>query len=506
MKRCKKVTSLLLIAALILSLGMSSIALADTEKGSITIDNAVNGQTYTIYKILDLNGFDSSIQSYLYTASEQWEDFIESEAINGVYVNVDDNGYVTAVDGADFAKFAKLAKEYAKENSITHDGQKTADGTTVEFTNLDLGYYLVDTSLGALCSLTTTKPTVTVKEKNEESSLNKTVKEDSTGEYGKTNDADLNQKVEYKTVITVKAGAENYVLHDKMSAGLTLDKNSIKVAGNSISVDETDGYVIKDSNGKVIAKVEFDVSHDGQSGNCTFDITFEQEYLDTLNVNDTIEVTYEATLNSNAVIGLDEDGNGNTNDTALEYGDNNSTQWNRTTTYTYDMQIFKYTPDSSEGTKTPLKDAKFVLLNSTKDKVAIIENGKLTGWSTAIPAEDASNPDKWPNNTVLTTDTTGYISIAGLDKDTYYLREIVAPAGFNPLKKDVKVEIKGVYQDENDSNKLKYDTTIAEVENNSGTELPSTGGIGTTIFYVVGSVLVLGAGVLLVTRKRMSTK
>ncbi len=508
MKKCRKITSLLLIAALVLSLGMSSIALADTEKGTITITNAEEGITYTIYKILDLQGFDSTIKSYLYKASTDWKSFIESEGIKDVYLKTDANGYVTAVDGADFATFAKLAKEYAKENSITNQGQETADSTKkVEFTDLNLGYYLVDTNLGALCSLTTTTPKADVQEKNEGRPVTeKKVEEDSNpGQWTTSNDADFNQTVNFQTTITAKKGAENYVLHDIMGDGLTLNKSSITINGNAITVaqDGNTGVIkVKDSDPEeIIANVAFNKTHDGKT--CTFEIAFTEAYLNKITTNTEIVVTYSAKLNTSANVGL----TGNLNTTNLTYGDGEKTTDSTTTTYTYDMKVYKYTPGTESGTKIPLKDAKFVLLNSAKNQVAIIEDGKLTGWSADIPAEaDASNPAKWPTNTVLTTGTDGYISITGLDKDTYYLREIVAPAGFNPLTTDKKVEIKGVYKDENDDNKLKYDTCTAEVENNKGTQLPSTGGVGTTIFYAVGSILVLGAGVLLVTRKRMSTK
>ncbi|MDD6064898.1 MAG: SpaA isopeptide-forming pilin-related protein, partial [Clostridiales bacterium] len=106
-------------------------------------------------------------------------------------------------------------------------------------------------------------------------------------------------------------------------------------------------------------------------------------------------------------------------------------------------------------------------------------------------------------NTVLTTNAQGKIKISGLDSDTYYLREIKAPAGYNALGQDVEVKITGATTKEDGSDSLTYTTVVAEINNQSGTELPSTGGMGTTVFYILGSVLVLGAAVVLVTRKRM---
>ena len=110
---------------------------------------------------------------------------------------------MTWVEGADEAAFAKAAKEYATTNSIADQGSETATSTTVEFTGLDLGYYLVDTTLGTLCSLDTTDPSVTIKEKNEKPLIEKEVEEDSTGNYGETDDANIGQLVNFKTTVLV---------------------------------------------------------------------------------------------------------------------------------------------------------------------------------------------------------------------------------------------------------------------------------------------------------------
>ena len=128
----------------------------------------------------------------------------------------------------------------------------------------------------------------------------------------------------------------------------------------------------------------------------------------------------------------------------------------------------------------------------------------FTGW-VDVPAAGQDGTIAWPANTILTTNAQGKIAIDGLDADTYYLREIQAPAGYNKLAEDVEVVITGAAKADG-SDTLTYQTVVAEVNNQSGTELPSTGGIGTTIFYVVGSILVVAAIVLLVTKKRMDHK
>ncbi|HBK26004.1 MAG TPA: hypothetical protein DDY90_04600, partial [Clostridiales bacterium] len=132
---------------------------------------------------------------------------------------------------------------------------------------------------------------------------------------------------------------------------------------------------------------------------------------------------------------------------------------------------------------------------------AAVADGKLTGWAT-VPTAGEDGTTVWPANTLLTTDANGKIEIAGLDADTYYLREVKAPDGYNRLADDVEVKI--VRTTSEDGKTLTLAPVTAKVNNNSGTELPSTGGTGTTIFHVLGSILVIGAGVLLVTRKRMN--
>lgn len=99
----------------------------------------------------------------------------------------------------------------------------------MKFENLELGYYLVDSSLGALCSLNTTAPDAVIKDKNSKPDTEKKVEEDSTKEYGEKDDADIGQTVNFKTTISAKKGAENYILHDKMSKGLTFDETPLKL-------------------------------------------------------------------------------------------------------------------------------------------------------------------------------------------------------------------------------------------------------------------------------------
>ena len=466
--------------ALILLLAMAGTALAANETGSITINDAVVGQTYTIYQILDLESYNASSNAYAYKAAAAWANFINGATIKGTYVNVDSQGYVTWVEGADAAAFAKAAQKYAKDNSIANQGTTTATSTTVSFTNLDLGYYLVDTTLGTLCALDTTNPNVVMEEKNEVPQNVKTVEEDSTGSYGEKNDADIGQTVNFKSTITAQAGAENYVFHDTMSAGLTYTG----VTGITL-------------NGTTVDASSYTVVAQNLTDGCTFEVRFTQAFCDTLKKDDEIVISYAATLNENAKVGIE----GNPNSSKLSYGDSSTTDKNvtppsETKTYTWDMEVLKYA--NGDETKV-LKDAQFVLLNSSKDKVATVVNGKFASW-VAVPDAAEDGTITWPTNTVLTTGEDGKIVIKGLDADTYYLREVKAPDGYNKLAADVEVRISGATEGED--GKLTYTTVVAKVNNQSGTELPSTGGIGTTIFYVIGAALVIGAIVILVAKKR----
>lgn len=478
MKHVKRIVGFVLALAMVLALSVGAFAAAVNE-GRITIDNAITGQTYTIYEILHLESYNKESNEYSYKATAAWKDFVESKDIKDTYLVTNDQGYVTWVENADAAAFAKLAQAYAA-NLSSNQGRTKAISATVVFDNLDLGYYLVDSTLGTLCSLDTTNPDVTIEEKNAVPTNEKEVEEDSTNAYGKTNDADIGQTVNFKSTITAQAGAENYLFHDKMSAGLTF------TAVTKVTLNGTD-----------VAAENYEVVTTGLTDDCTFEVRFTQAFCDTLKANDKIVISYTATLNENAVVGVE----GNPNESKIEYGQSGKTTTtppSTTTTYTWDLEVLKYGNGDKEKV---LKDAQFLLLNKNKDKVAVVDNGKFTGWEN-VPAAGEDGTIPWNASTILTTNTQGKIEIDGLDADTYYLREIEAPAGYNGLGQDVEVKITGATKAE-DSATLTYTTVVAEINNQSGTELPSTGGMGTTVFYILGSVLVLGAAVVLVTRKRM---
>lgn len=472
----KRVTSILLALALLLALAGTAVA---EDKGSITIDNAIVGKTYTIYRIFDLNSHNTDYSAINYTVSEKWTAFFAEGAPGRTYVDIDKTyGYVVWKTGASPANFAAEAIEYAADKGIAHDGQAVAAPGTVKFDDLALGYYLVQSDLGALCSLDTTMPNVTIKEKNSESTVDKQVQEDSTGDYGDHNDADIGQTVNFKTTINVVDGEpKNYVLHDTMSAGLTFDPASVAVTIGERTLAKNTDYTLVTS---------------GLTDGCTFEVQFKDGVL---KPNDVVEVAYSAEVNEYAVIG----GTGNDNKTHLTYSDTpKSTGERLTKTYVWQFDVFKYA--MRDGKEIPLAGAQFVLYKTVNDEkfYAQVANGKITGWT-----------DDKEKATVFETPDNGKFVIAGLDADTYYLEEIKAPDGYNQLKDPVKVVITAtIAGDKTGRATITYNETATgtvRIENQTGVELPSTGGIGTTVFYVIGGLLMGVAVVLLVTRKKMST-
>lgn len=501
MKIIKKIAAIMLSVMMVL--GMCSVVgaegNADSGKyedntGMITITGAIKDQRYTIYRILKLESFsrddaDRNKGNYAYTVETGWESFVNDATTGGAYLTKDStSGYVTwnasKTSDNDKAEFAKLALKYAIENSksvTSTKSEKTADTTSVTFTGLPLGYYLVDSSVGALCSLDTTAKEVNIKEKNGVPSVEKKVQEDSkvskTDEYGSSNTADIGQIVNFQTTITAQAGAQNYVLHDKMDAGLTFDKNSVTVQENGTEV-EVSNYTLNTT------------TTDG----CTFEIVFTQGFCDALNADDTIIVTYSATLNENAVIGE----KGNTNEAKLEYGDKNTISSN-TITKTYKIPVFKYTK-KNDGTNKGLSGAIFTLSKNPNGENPI-KLVKITETEDTYRVAKETEAAGITKITEVTTPDDGRFTIQGLDADTYYLTETKQPDGYNKLSAPVKIVIK-----EDGTITIGDATdTVDEVgvENKSGSILPSTGGMGTTLFYIFGAILVIGSGVVLITKKRM---
>ena len=494
MKYMKKLMTLLAVLTLALAMAVPAFAESGTASstGMITIDNAVKGTTYKAYRIFDLESYDTNKDAYSYKLSTKWENFpdyittIDGKEVRATdFFSVNSAGYIEWKDakkeaGADFAK---LAKAFVDANSIACDKEETASGATVTFTDLTLGYYLVDTSLGSLCSLDTTAPSVTIKEKNSDTTIEKKIVINGD-EKVDSNSAGIGDTVNFSITITVKDGdPKNYVLHDKLS-GLTFDSDSLKVKIGATTLTPNTDYTLETN------------PTDGDS----FDVKFTNGKL---KPNDVVVVTYSATVAADATIA----GAGNKNTANLEYNGKHSTK-EETTTYVWKLNVHKYTLDSTNK-EVALSGAKFVLYRkdgTDKKYYAKLAGGKIDGWVTDMGGA-----------TTLETSGTGDILIEGLNEGTYYLEETEAPAGYNKLTEPIEVKITATpdatgvsetveYRNQNDSTYTPATNAIVKVLNKAGTQLPSTGGIGTTLFYVIGGGLMAVAAVLLVTKKRMNSK
>ena len=499
MKIIKKITAMML--SIMMVLGMCSVvgATGATEKGTIKINNAIEGQTYKIYKMLTLESYEPATDStgkktglYSYKpANDQWKEFFEKGAGQD-YVTINENGYVEWKAGVGEEKAADLAQKaltYATDskNQITAVGSVYAQATTVTFNNLDLGYYLVDSILGALCDLTTTNLNVEILEKNGVPTVDKKVYEGT--DYADINYANIGDTVSFKITVHVKKGACNYKLYDKMSDGFILNDNAIEGMpaiqvysdNKDIDISATDYTIYVDKNKK------------------GFQIQFNDTFLEKYKDKDyDITIVYSATLTGDATIGKD---NGNTNTAYLTYGDTN-TESNKpiTNTYTFGIPVFKYT-----GTNTALAGAKFSLHSEQTcvddNRIDLIKVGETETYRRFITGDaDASKV------TAITTTSTGKFSITGLKPGTYYLKEIAAPKGYNVLAKPVKIEVTSEGTIKVDNGTAMEQTNEVKVKNNAGSLLPSTGGMGTTVFYIAGALLVLISGVVLIAKKRTDSK
>lgn len=457
MKSIKKLICMLFMLVL------SVVNVSAAEKGTITINKAIVNESYNIYKVLDLETYDKVNNHYIYRAASGWETFLDGATDYLEARNENGDKYYVWKDGVDKSRakeFAEKAYKYAEDNNITPTMTQKANSTSVKFDNLDLGYYLVDSSVGALLHLTTTNPTATVNEKNTlNPNVDKNVLENSTGEYGKENDDIIGSTINYKSTITTGAGYGSYVLYDKMDVGLTFNSNSVIVKIGDVVVD-ANNYVVKTN-----------------VTGYTFVIEFNDEFILKQPKNTNIDVYYTATLNKDAII----EGDGNINETFLKYGNNITTDKKKTITYTYAFEIIK---TNKEGVE--LTGAEFKLLDKNGNEIKVVLK------------EEVSNTYRVATgNEIGVNIKAGKATIEGLDKDSYKLKEVVSPEGYNKLTSPVEFSVNGK------TNVTIIERTLVNVINYTGSELPETGGIGTKLFITSGLSLVLICGLVLVTKLRL---
>lgn len=493
MKLIKKIAAIMFAFMMVFTLSSNVNAEETTGTGKIIINQAVDKAEYKIYKLLTLESYDKKNNIYSYKIDSKWVNFFEQGDIKNTYVATE-NGYVTKWIGEGtenetrMQEFTKKALEYAKNpaNGITATDKKTATGDSVTFDHLGLGYYLVDSSSGALCGLTTTDDQITITEKNEAPTVEKKAKLDRDTQY-KSNAlyAEISKKIDFQIGFTATKGVENYVLHDIADDGISVDSNSIKVQVNG--VDKLENEYNLDKN---------------PSDGCTFDIDFRNM----LNENDNVVVTYTGHLKENAnILDLSNPENtGNANKSYLTYGHKNKSNESEVIIYTFSMPVFKYTK-LDDGSQKGLGGVEFKLSTDTagnnllsfKKETSVTDaSGNSIDVYTLVPQSTTGS------TTVITTPESGRFKLNGLNGE-YYLTETKALSGYNKLDAPIKVTIKGQVINVGEGVNVK---NTVEVLNNKGSLLPSTGGMGTTLIYLIGAALVLGSGIVLANKKRAKAK
>lgn len=422
----------------------------------------------------------------------------------------------------------------------------------------ELGYYFLDSSMGSLCSLDTTATNVTIYEKNATPTLAKQVQEDATtitvgtktstaNAYGDIASADIGQTVNFK--LTVNTGADTeywkqtddtanlgtgvsntFVITDVLPGGMSFNGD---IFGTSDS-QKTDGtksaesFSITDAGNNTWALgTDFFVSYSGD----TITLTLAQSALARLGINKDITISYGTTVDEDAVIG----GNGNTNTASLKYtGDSvdYTTTDVSTTVYVSAAALYKFNTAAAE-----LANAQFT--------VTTPENAAM--YFTQVSEGSASSPAVYRYNSSFTSSTSdatdtiitpesGAVVIYGLDTGAYTFTETEAPSGYNKLTASPTVTVSYasaalssdiswsktttgyesmtgtatfVHGTDDTASSVTYKiaaSSVLGVLNQSGVELPSTGGMGTRLFYIIGAILVVGAGIILVARRRKNDK
>lgn len=500
MKHARKLTSLLLALVMVFALAVTAFAQDVTVTGgtgSITISNAAKGETYTIYKLFDatVNADGSSI-AYTGEIPESLK----------TYFTADTNGYISATpeakEGENMSEGLKTALK-AWTATATATATAESDGSALNFNGLAYGYYVVTTTQGnQVISVDSTMPDVTIVDKNSSApkDLTKTASED---------DVYIGDTVTY----TVRFKTSNYYGAGKDAKEIVF-YNIEDTLPDFLSDVKVTSIIVDNDGNDTTTDDRADVTDQFAKKKIVIDWYDEANSKFLYNNGATVTITYTAKVTEKAAI----DGNGNTNKVTVTWTTKNGTVpgpgelKQEETIYTYAIALKKV---DNKGKALP--GAVFEFPFYVKSAADATDGAYIYA---------GTNPGEGLTNQITTPDS-GVIVVKGVKSGDYEITEVTAPAGYNKLTAPVIVKAVQtgststhtiVYLDENGNitntetdktTKVNVDidniaATAVVVVNKAGTELPSTGGMGTTIFYVLGAVLVVGAGVLLVTKKRMS--
>ncbi len=500
MKHARKLASLLLALVMVFALATTAFAQDVTVTGgtgSITISNAAKGETYTIYKLFDATvSADGSSIAYTGNVPDSLTDYFTADA----------NDYISATpaakEGENMSEGLKTALK-AWTETATAAATAESDGSALNFQGLAYGYYVVTTTQGdQVISVDSTMPNVTIVDKN--SSTPKDLSKAASSKDVSIGDT-VTYTVSFKTSNYYGAGTEakeivSYTIED------TLPEFLSNVTVTSIIVDN-DGD-------KTTTNDQKTVTAPFTNKKIVIDWYDEDTSKFLYNNGATVTITYTAVVTDKAAI----DGNGNTNKVTLTWttkGSNvpgpDKVETNETI-FTYAIALKKV---NNKGVALP--NAEFEFPFYVKSDADATDGAYIYA---------GTDPGTGLTNRITTPDS-GVIVVKGVKPGSYPITEVTAPAGYNKLTAPVTVEAvktsststhTTVYLDKD--GKVVTDVSAKEIEvkvdidniaatavvvvNKAGTELPSTGGMGTTVFYVLGAVLVLGAVVLLVTKKRMN--
>ena len=506
MRNTKKVISILLTLLMVVGM-MSTFAFADT-KVNIKIDNAKEG-TYTAYKIFDATYSGTNNAGYTINSDSPLLNAIKNIKVNDT---ADADSYFTVTDkvgdttkkivtvvNAKALTGEKLASKLKAAIEALTDTEKTKltsfSATTVDGKaeiSVDPGYYYITTGNGSVVVATANAKNIEIKDKTSQpGSMTKTIttvdgvavnKDKASAEVGDTLGfkVTLNATNYQNNAEGVPQKVNSYTIRDNITGNMELDGN--------VNVSYEPALPKDNSVTSIVTKAPDNKSF-------TINITGWDSVKDGL--DRVITVTYNA-----KVTGI------GTATNIANYSTNVITtppvNPPKTEVYTYSIQINKV----DGGNNTPLKGAQFEVYTSATggDAIKFVYNTE-TGIYTVATAEQIANT-AIKTTTVIDMSNVSSATFNGLKNGSYYLQEIKAPDGYNLLRDRTPVEVKNyTYADDQQKKiigeKAENGPTISTVANFTGTELPTTGGIGTTIFYLIGAILVIGAGVVFVTRRRM---